>query len=213
MCNKRRESTERLVALGAWQTDQLIMTRHYCPHANGKVRNCWFEYLKYIPLPAFMYPGKGLCLENSTALSQLPNAQTRGSQVHEAPLSASSGTGDCPVIHLKGLRESTQLDLQTPGSLSESHDWRGKHDSSKFSWVAIHTMALMSKDPRSLVLASTKSPCSLSSGPLSPHWVHRIYYCEDLEPQNRVHGGCVHSEQVSRSHPEAAQTWVQTPAV
>lgn len=69
-----------------------------------------------------MYPGKGLCLENSTALSQSPDAQMSGSQVHEAPLSVSSGTGDSPVIHLKGLRESTQLALQTRGSPSESHD-------------------------------------------------------------------------------------------
>ena len=121
-CNKCRKSTERLVALEVWPTNQLIMTRHYCPHANGKVRNCSFEYLKYIPLPVFMYPGKGLCLENSTALSQTPDAQMSRSQVHEAPLNVSSGTGDCPVINPKGLQESTQLALQTRGSLSESHD-------------------------------------------------------------------------------------------
>lgn len=111
------------------------------------------------------------------------------------------------------VHPTRSADTRVTKWVTRCHNWRGKHESSKFSWVTVYTMPLMSKDPRSLVLASTKSPCSLPPGPLSPHWVHWIYYCEDLEQQNRGHAGCVHSDQVPRSHPEAAQTQVQTPAL
>ena len=68
LCNKCRKSTDREAGRVGCRMNRpadngtpLLSTR-----SNGKVRNGSFEYLKHIPLPAFMYPGEGLCLERST---------------------------------------------------------------------------------------------------------------------------------------------------
>lgn len=120
--------------------------------------------------------------------------------------------------HLKGLLESAQHALQARGGgggHTASHMLPQMERKTLIQQTLLNDSpryALNAQVPKSLVLASPKSPCSLSFGPLSPHWMHRIYYCEDLRQQNRGHGACMRSDQVPRSHTEAARTGVQTPA-
>lgn len=42
-CKKCCTPAERLPKQGIWSTDQLMVTSHYCPHANGKARNSFIR--------------------------------------------------------------------------------------------------------------------------------------------------------------------------